>query len=419
MAGLRELMARPDEYRVTVLARDSRVNRRKLHPWEERGVRVVWGDLLDPAAVAEGVREADVVLHVGGMVSPAADWNPRRTLEVNVGSMRLIVDAVRRRPDADSVKVVYIGSVSQYGDRLPPRHCGRVGDRLGCARFDAYAQSKIEAELVLADSGLRRWVSLRQTAILHPGLLSKSSDPITFHVPLRGAIEWVSVEDSGRLLERVCRPDVPETFWRDFYNVGGGPGWRLTNYEFECGLMAALGCPPPERVFDARWFATGNFHGIWFEDSDRLDSILHYRSGEYTAMEYFGEMSRRLPFYYRGVRLVPARVMKWWMGRVARTPGLGPLWWRDHGVDHRIEAAFGGREAWDRLPGWEGTVLERPAEPRDTPNPSPGNPDCRPVSHRCAEGHTFMVSPWSVERGGHWCPECLRRAVWGDREPGV
>ena len=68
-------------------------------------------------------------------------------------------------------------------------------------------------------------------------------------------------------MANLCEGDVDERFWRGFYNIGSGAGFRLTNYEFESLLLRSLGCPPPERVFETGWFATRNFHGECYEDS--------------------------------------------------------------------------------------------------------------------------------------------------------
>lgn len=169
--GLKELTADTRKYEVTVLARDSKKNRRLLAPFIEKGVKVIWGDLLDKDAVRSGVKNADIVLHVGGMVSPAADWYPEKTIKTNLGAMQNIIDASLALND--DVKIVYIGSVSQYGNRSVPDHWGQCGDPLTPAYFDAYAYSKTEAERMLMESGLRWWVSLRQTGILHSGLLKR------------------------------------------------------------------------------------------------------------------------------------------------------------------------------------------------------------------------------------------------------
>ncbi|MDE6424165.1 MAG: NAD-dependent epimerase/dehydratase family protein [Muribaculaceae bacterium] len=159
MKGMQEILGLRDKGEnllLTVLARPGKRNEKKLQPFIDRGVKVIWGDLLDPIVIERGVRDADVVLHVGGMVSPAADWEPEKTYRVNTESMRLIVEAAKKREATEcgerrvSVRVVYIGSVAQYGNRPYPHQWGRSGDPICSATFDKYALSKIEAERILA-----------------------------------------------------------------------------------------------------------------------------------------------------------------------------------------------------------------------------------------------------------------------------
>ena len=409
--GLNELAAYPDRYNITVLARDSKKNRKKLEPYIKKGVRVIWGDLLDKEAVAKGVSEADIVLHVGGMVSPAADWYPEKTIETNVGAMRNIIDAAL--PSKDDVKVVYIGSVSQYGNRAVPDHWGQCGDPLTPALFDAYAYSKTVAERMLMDSDLRWWVSLRQTGILHSGLLMKASDPIAFHVPIQGLLEWVTAEDSGRLLERVCRDDIPNSFWRKVYNIGGGASYRLTNYEFESQLLKAMGCPPPEKIFESNWFATQNFHGFWFADSDILEEILHFRKRD-TPEEYFKKMKSELPWFFSLSPLAPAFVLKLFMGRVARTPILGPMWWIKKNIKERIAASWGSRKAWEEIPDWKDMDLDRPSDinpgVRTNEESSDQNKDMVRSFICDVCGHEYNMKVRTKE-AGHGCPKCLKSRI--------
>lgn len=442
MAGLKALL--DTEYNgaklsVCVLARQSKKNRRKLAPFENKGVEVIWGDLLDDAAVGRGVDRADIVLHVGGMVSPLADWYPEKTLKVNVGAMRNVIKAaVAKQERGEDIKVVYIGSVSQYGFRPDGVHWGRVGDPLNVATFDMYALSKIESEKMLSESGLKWWVSLRQTGILYPDILKKGSDPISFHVPMKGCLEWVTQEDSGRLLAAVCNPDLPESFWKNYYNIGGGCSYRLTNYDFVKSTLLAVGCPPLSKVFDRNWFATKNFHGIWYEDSDRLEELLHYR-GRTTYTEYMESMRKNLPSYFRLAPLAPAFLIKAAMRSVAMKKGLGPLRWIADNDKLRIAAAWGGEEeyrkicGWDELEQWhadsharsldhgydESRRLEDLAigEIRSAAafrggeclgDSYSGDPDEK-MEWRCSEGHRFKLTVRSVLRGGHWCPDCLVR----------
>lgn len=407
-AGRKEIMKYPDKYELTLLARDNKRNRKKLIEFENKGGKVIWGDLLDKNAIRTGVESADIVLHVGGMVSPMAEHYPEKTLKVNVGSMALIADVVKEIEAVDKnreVKVVYIGSVSQYGNHLPPHHWGKVGDKLRSAKFDAYAVSKILAERALVEAGLKKWVSIRQTGILHPGILMKANDPVAFHVPLNGVLEWISIGDSGRILERVCREDVPNEFWNNFYNAGGGEKMRLTNLEFERGIMKATGCPPPEKVFETNWFALDNFHGIWFEDSDYLEELLHFRNNE-TFEDVLNKIKQELPFYFKLAPLAPASVIKVLMKSVARKPDLGPLGWIENNDQDRIKAAWGSLKIHSEIKDWNEFEEYQP-ERRRVKKFRPIDAGSTVAEETlCERGHRYLSSE-ALKAGGHGCPECL------------
>ena len=128
-AGFQELYRRKDRFDIRLLARDSKKNHKKLDRYAgDPAVKVIWGDLTRYEDVLRGVTGSDYVLHVGGMVSPAADYYPEKTLKVNVLSAENVVKAVQAQPNKDDIKVVYIGSVAQYGDRNPPHHWGDVNE---------------------------------------------------------------------------------------------------------------------------------------------------------------------------------------------------------------------------------------------------------------------------------------------------
>ena len=261
-AGFKELYARKERFNIRLLARDSRKNRKLLSQYiQDPAVTVIWGDMMSYEDVLRGVTGSDYVLHVGGMVSPAADYYPEKTLKVNVTSAENVVKAVLAQPDPSGIKVVYIGSVAQYGDRNYPNHWGSADDPQMPAEYDMYALSKIRSEEIFANAGLKHWVSLRQSGILYPGIL-KVVNPTAFHVPMAGVLEWATIEDSGRLLAQVCEPWVPEEFWNRAYNISSGKEYRLTNYDFMKRMLGALGLPDPVRFFEPQWFALKNFHGM-------------------------------------------------------------------------------------------------------------------------------------------------------------
>lgn len=349
-AGFQELLAK-GKFNIRLLARESKKNRKKLSPYaSDPRVTVIWGDLTRYEDVLRGVEGADYVLHVGGMVSPAADYYPEKTLKVNVTAAENVVKAILAQPNASEIRTVYIGSVAQYGDRNPPCHWGGADEPQIPAKYDMYALSKIRSEEIFAKAGLSRWVSLRQSGILYPGILSVVN-PTAFHVPMRGVLEWATIEDSGRLLAQVCEDWVPEDFWNKAYNISSGGQYRMTNYEFMTRMLRALGLPGPEKVFEPQWFALKNFHGMWYTDADRLDEILHFRS--YTPVdEYFASMKSKLPWFYSLAFLAPAWAVKAFMKPYAFEKGMGTQWWVENDPD-KFEAYYGTHEAYEAIRSWD------------------------------------------------------------------
>lgn len=437
-SAMDELLARKDRFNTVILVRPSKANKKKLRKYEGLDcLRIIWGDMMNYEDVLRGVTGADYVLHVGGMVSPQADMFPEKTMKVNVGAAQNIVKAVKAQPDPDSIGVIYIGSVAQVGNHLPPYHWGRCGDPIYTSIFDFYSVSKCLAELVFAESGLKKWASIRQSGMLYPKLLMKADDPIAYHVPINGVLEWSTVEDSGRVLANACEDRVPESFWRRFYNLSSGADFRLTNYEFEKLLLDGMGCPSVEKVFDRNWFATKNFHGEWYLDADVLEDILHFREGV-SCKDYFLRMKKQLPWFFSLAPLAPAFLIKMVMKHVCSTKELGTLYWIKHNCTERINAHFGSLEAWKAIGSWDELDTSRPvSEPRLLDH---GYDESKPVEEldiedmkkaakfrggeclsesmvkgdlhtplrwRCQFGHEFGMTPNTVLKGGHWCPECL------------
>ena len=442
--GFLELYARKYRHNIVLLLRNSEKNRRKFMPYlNDPAVKIVWGDLTDYEDVLRFVTGADYVLHVGGMVSPAADYYPRKTIRTNTSAAENIVRAIQAQPDPDKIKVVYIGTVAETGDRNPPIHWARTGDPIKISVYDHYAISKVRAEAIFAESGLKYWVSLRQSGILYPSIL-KNMDPIMFHVPINGVLEWATVEDSGRLLANICEPDVPEDFWRKFYNIGSGKEYRITNYEFEEYLLGALGLPSPKKLFDAHWFILRNFHGQWYIDSDKLDDILHFRAN-IPIKKYFENMAKAVPAYYRAARLLPSflgaaigAAAKPFMQKIAETELYGTLHWKKTKNPHRISAYYGSEAEWNKIGGWETFNIERPTEEitlldhgydESKPDSELDIEDMQqaaafrggeclsktmikgdlftPLVWKSARGNVFEMTPNLVLKGGHWCPEEL------------
>jgi nucleoside-diphosphate-sugar epimerase len=433
-SALRHLLERGKHHIVT-LVRPSEKNRKAMEAYAGNpALEIVWGDLTHYDDVLRCVTGADIVLHPAAFIAPAADHDPESAWKINVGSAENIVQAIKAQPDPDSVKLVNIGTVAETGDRLPPIHLGRTGDPLKPSIFDMYACSKTAAERVVAESGLRQWVSCRQTFIATTNLVQ---DPIMFHQPINTCIELCTEHDAGLLLANVCEEDVPDAFWRRFYNIGGGPACRVVFDEYLAATMRIFGIGS-RQVVERNWFALRNFHCHWFEDSGILDEYLHYQTESFS--DHLRHIENRVPARAKaGAREISHEGLKRAVMEplATKTPDC-TMYWIKNNMEMRITAFFKTKEAWARIPDWS---VDMPEDPRKVQpvRLDHGYDEQKPAEEldlgdiqaaarfrggaclskrmergdlftrlrwRCAFDHLFEATPNIVLKGGHWCPHC-------------
>lgn len=432
---LKQLLARNNRFHVRALVLPTEKDTAVIKKYACPSLEVIWGDMADYDTIRKGVDGADYVLHIAAMVSPAADQYPEQTLYTNIGSTLNIIKAIKEQPDPDKVHLVYIGSIAMTGGRTEPVHWGRVGDPINPSIFDYYALSKVFSELAVFDSGLKHWVSIRQSG-QHPVAEGAKDQPIVFHQPPNYVVEWSTAIESGICMANICEAFVPESFWRKSYNLSSGPGYRLTSWELMDLSLGAFGIGLKD-LYDADMLALYNFHGHYFSDSDKLDDILHFRC--IPAEQYWGgvqdEMRRMAANPMIRSMFPTAEEMKAKNIEIGRRR-MGTYWMFENNEEDWIKAFFGSREKQKAIKGWDEFDLHHPSEEatyldhgydetksleeltlddlkkaaefRGGQCLAQEVPDIyTPVKWSCADGHEFMMSVNAVLHGGHWCPECL------------
>lgn len=433
---MKQLLSRSNRFKTRILARPSDKNRELLKKYRCPALEIVWGDMSDYDTIKKCVDGADYVLHIGAMVSPAADAYPEKTLYTNIGSTLNIIKAIREQPDPDKVHFAYVGTVAMTGSRLEPVHFGRVGDPMNPSIHDYYALSKVFSEAQLFDSGLKYWVSIRQTG-QHPSAEGAGEEPIIFHQPVNNVLEWSTSIESGICMANLCEDWVDESFWRRAYNLSSGKEYRLATWELSNIMLKPMGISF-EEANDTQLMARFNFHGHYYTDSDVLDQYLHFRCipGSVYWAGVADEIARMKANPMIGAMMPTAEAMLAHNREIAKKR-MGPLWMKENHETDWIDAFFGSEEEMDK---------ERPLEmhhPDETPSylnhgydenkglaaqtgddlakaanfrggsfedEAPGENIYKPVAWKCAFGHSFKMSVNAVLHGGHWCPECLRRS---------
>ena len=456
--SLRQMAEDDGRYEVIALDLDNEKNREKLGVYADHPrIHPLYGDLTDYGFVEKAVQDCDLILHVAAFVSPAADYYPKKAMEINYGGTRNLIEAIRKNGQTKTTRFVYIGTVAETGDRMPPIHWGRVGDPIKPSMFDYYAVSKVAAERYVIEAGLKYWVSLRQTGIMGPAM-AKIRDAIQFHNCLDNVLEYCSDRDSGRLMCHLAayteKGTLDESFWGHIYNIGGGENCRVDTYTMFKLMYEEIGITDVDNVLEPKYFATRNFHGQYYLDSDKLEDYLHFHSD---SMQYFydaylkelgaaklvGKVLCKLP----GGQKLMGKIIKGTFKKLLDSPH-GTKRWLDTGMDDHINAFWGSKKAWEALPekasqmdhftAWDKVIPIDHGYDESQPEEALSLADMQgaatfrggeclsesmdqgdwktKLQFRCAFGHSFEASPRLVLEGGHWCPECERRSWnYGER----
>ena len=449
-----ERLMKQASFSLHLLLTPSAANRRFADRLKKRcgdRVRVLFGDVRNPEDCKNLVRDADILLHMAALIPPASDRDEGAAYAINYEGTVHLTDAILEQ--GNRTTLLYISSVALYGHRTKDHPYGRVGDPLLVSVFDHYAASKRDAERYILESDLKRFAVLRQTGILFDGLLQKGTGTgLTMHMPWNTPVEWVTANDSARLLYRILRAEQLKKltgFWNRVYNIGGGLSCRQTGYETYDDGFRLFGADV-KSCFLPGWCAVRNFHCLWFSDGDALEDRFHFR--RQGVNDFWNAFQKKHRLYAAG-KLLPKRVLRSLVIQPMTREADAPLYWLLHLQVARIRAFFGDEKAvrdlpdrWEDLALWhlspeyarvkqsdEGLLLshgydesKKDAEltlqdVRDaaafrggrclSDTMETGDLKTK-LLFECHAGHRFSARPYTVLKAGHWCAACQPRGVW-------
>jgi len=122
-----------------------RLHELKKCPRFSKNLKIVKGDLRDKIAVAKAVKQADVILHLGGQVSHLlSQHDPYYDLEVNVVGTLNILEAIKEyNPLA---YLIYSSSRSVYGKKMKRPDDDPITEEALPEPIDAYGITKLTCE---------------------------------------------------------------------------------------------------------------------------------------------------------------------------------------------------------------------------------------------------------------------------------
>jgi nucleoside-diphosphate-sugar epimerase len=238
----------------------------------KRSVKVLFGDLRKPDDVSRAVVGQDVVLHMAAILPPVSDTHPDLCKAVNIGGTANLIHALQ----ASSTKaaLVSVSSASVMGPtqkRTPPVHSD---DPL--APMDTYSKSKIEAEALVAASGLpyciQRLAAVLPTVLNCSNLFSMTK--LLFDMPLEARCEIVLDLDVAYALASAAENllGTGEISGKKGFIAGGKEqGCQMRTKDLVGVLFGPLGLHiPDESLFSPE---LDSYYLDWY-DTEETQSIL-------------------------------------------------------------------------------------------------------------------------------------------------
>lgn len=419
----------------------------KAHKSMADKIQVVEGGMT-PDALNELVKDSALVVNMAAVIPPRADHFPEATVACNEKGVYALVEAIEKITE-NQPALIHISTVAVYGNRSGGHPFVRVGDPLLSSPLDVYSATKIRGEFRVLESHIRKWAVLRQSAMLHPQMLSGNiSDPLMYHTTYDSPLEWTTAKDSGLLIrnivKRFAEDDMPDNFWKHCFDITGGKANRQYGYQtFDDGFKIIGG--NVKQFFKPHYSVTRNFHGGWFLGNE-LQEMFDYHTQ--TTEDYWKEIADAHPVFKLG-KIAPK-----WLIRAAIFKRLlkndnAPVYWVKHNNEAKVTAFFGSKANYERLVNskWSDITLPDPAKiPEMNDNATPvyygydfSKPDSelinadamavaeahggklltpfdgdmyKPLEWQTQDGDKFTANAYTVMRAGHWYNPLYSDFVW-------
>ena len=230
-------------------------------------VRVVWGDVTNPASLGSALEGVDAVVHLAAIVAP--EKAPDLARRVNVDATRNLIEQMQASPSAK--RLVFASSQGIFGDvqdREPPL---RIDTPL--SPTNDYGRHKVECERAIRESGLR-WTLLRLAVAPPTRLRGYPYGPsYMFEFSADARFEFIHPADAGTAFARAvaCEDAVGRILY-----LGGGEPCQLTHFEFSNEIMRGIGIGPlPADAFVRT--EVPRLFGDWV-DTEESERLLRYQT---------------------------------------------------------------------------------------------------------------------------------------------
>lgn len=278
------------KYEITLLDMKNRRSVKRLKRYSKR-VNIVYGDINSEVLMDALVRDHDVVIHLAGALPPLANFKKDLCRIVDYEGSKNIVNAIRMYNP--KCQLLYASSTTVYGRERDNDNLS-IKNEVVIHDGDYYSQYKNDVEKII-NGELKNYTIFRIPAVLG----EPDNDLPMYNIPKNSCVEFISAKDVAYAL--VSAIDFKEEINRKTYNLSGGEKYRTTYRKHLIELLSIYGLST--RFLASYFLVDKDFYSGYYQDSDKLEEIIHYRNDSLNA--YY----KKLRSKYRGWRRLGQRIL--------------------------------------------------------------------------------------------------------------
>jgi nucleoside-diphosphate-sugar epimerase len=281
-------------HEVTVFEIENKKTRKTAKKYGKK-VKVVFGDIRNPADVKNVVKSTEGVIHLAAIIPPVSKKRRDLTMEVNYGGTVNLISAIEE--SNRNIPVIFTSSASVMGPTQLKSQLVNRNDPLVVT--GNYEESKIKCEeLLQKDSD--DYLVFRLAGVL-PTFSARSfmdsfsllEEIYDMHPDMR--LEMIMAEDVAKALitalEKLKTGNTPKN---QAYILGGGEknGWQLRGNQFLSRLFGSLSLPVPDRKYFTQDINT--YHLDWY---DTKEAQQEFSFQNHTLDDYLAHMKKTFRIY--------------------------------------------------------------------------------------------------------------------------
>jgi len=229
--------------------------------------RIIPGDILDEASVRKAVEGAEMIYHLAAILPPVSEIDRERTFRINTQGTKVLLDVCTAASGLQNL--IFSSSVSVFGDTSEIEEPIQADHPAN--PNDWYAESKVEAERILAVSGIP-YTNLRISGVVIPAFLDPP-EPWPFMRHQR--IELVTLMDLVRAMVSLVEKDI---VLNKTFIIAGGSSWQVTGERYVEKWSRIMDIPPEDMDFMEKpgwlnWYDTGESQTLLNYQKTPLDSF--------------------------------------------------------------------------------------------------------------------------------------------------